>query len=100
MLVEVQEWEFERPYTFLYNLSATIKFKEIDSEGRILSSGKFNVSEVLRSESGILDNENVNDLINEVAVGIAKKLMEGPSQENTDNVGKGGELPLEPLLSE
>ena len=79
MLVELEEWEIEKEKPSLYDIafSATIKFKEVDTEGKFLSSGKFDVSEFIRNpDLNLADNETIYDLINEVAAGIAKKIME------------------------
>ena len=65
LLVKVQEWEFERTYPQRINLSATNNFKEIDSAGKILSSGKFNVSEYTGYHFGFTDNDTLYDFINE-----------------------------------
>ena len=78
MLVRVKEWEIgnKDSATGTVRFYATVTFKEIDSEGKIFSSDKFNITEFINYTGGFLDNESLYDGINEAAVRIGKKLME------------------------
>ena len=92
MLVELEEWEIEKEKPSLYDIafSATIKFKEVDTEGKFLSSGKFDVSEFIRNpDLNLADNETIYDLINEVAAGIAKKLIGKQNYKSSSDLKTG-----------
>ena len=79
ILVEVSEWEIKHVSAANYNVinfSAKVKMKEIDEKGKEVSDDQFQTMEWVTYDRGLYEDKVLDDLIDEVAVEIAKKLLE------------------------